>query len=186
MRTMRRTSWLLLWSGFLAGTLPAATIGFQVSDVGQNLHRFTFLASNIAFQANQELDIRFDPAQFGTLSNAVVGSGFSLLLFQPNNPPGAFGDFGGLALVDNPSLAGPFSVDFTFLGPGAPGAQPFFINQFDRNGNFVATIESGFTKLDAGSTAVAPEPSSFLLGGMGLLLGGAWWSVKRRSSRTAE
>src|SRR5437588_331544 len=66
----------------------------------------------------------------------------SLILFQPNNPPGATGDYIALAQVNNPPLTGPFSVVFVFKGMGTPGAQPFVVEQFDQNGNFVPCVGS--------------------------------------------
>lgn len=186
---MRTLFWLpVLWATVLAGDLPAATIEFQVSTVGtapsgQTLFRYNYFFSNLTLQQNQEIDIRFNPAQFGMLSNGVAGPGFSLLLLQPNNPPGAFGDFSALALVNNPPLSGPFSVDFTFIGSGQPGAQPFLINQLDANAGFVSTLESG-TTVPRGQTVI-PEPATFALGGAGLLMAGIF-AIRRRFGGTAR
>jgi hypothetical protein len=151
-----------LWVGFFASSLAGITIDFQVSNLGSNVYRYTYLVSGFSFLTNQELDIRFNPALYGTLSNGVAGSGFNLVLLQPNNPPGAFGDYSALALVDNPSLAGPFRVDVTFLGSGQPGSQPFLVNQFDANHNLIGTIATGVTGI--------PEPVTFWLGGLGVLM----------------
>jgi hypothetical protein len=121
----------------------------------------------LTVQQDMEVDIRFTPALYGVLSNPVAPAEFDLLLLQPNNPPGAFGDYSLLALVDNPPLSGPFSVDFTFKGPGLPGAQPFFINLIDPVSGDVTRLDSGST-IPSGGTAV-PEPGTFLWGGAGLL-----------------
>jgi hypothetical protein len=154
--------WLPLCAVFFASSLTAGVINFQVSNLGLNSYRYTYVLTGSAFLTNQELDIQFDPALYSALSNGIAGSGFNLILLQPNNPPGLFGDYSVLALIDNPSLAGPFSVDFTFLGPGQPGAQPYSFNQLDANHKIVRTIESGTTGI--------PEPASFWLGCMGLLV----------------
>jgi len=162
-----------LWAGFFASSLAGITVDFQISNLGSNSFRYTYLVSGYSFLTNQELDIRFNPALYGTLSNGAAGGGFNLVLLQPNNPPGAFGDYSALALVDNPSLAGPFRVDVTFLGSGQPGSQPFFVNQFDASHNLVGQIASGVTGL--------PEPASFWLAGLGALL----MLARRRSGNHA-
>jgi hypothetical protein len=180
--------WLALWTGSLPINLLAARIEYQVTSVdgtpaSGSLFRYTYLLSDIIFEANQELDIRFDPDLYGALSNATAGAGFDVLLFQPNNPPGVFGNYTAFALVDDPSLAEPFSVEFVFLGTGAPGAQPFFVNQYDPGGSFLFSIESGLTTPAGG--APIPEPAGFSLGGVGLLVIVGWWAVRRRSGGTA-
>jgi hypothetical protein len=176
---------LVLSAGMIVANLSAAAIvQFQVADLGGNLHRYNYSVSGYAFQQNQELAISFDPVLYGTLSNAVGGSGFSLLLLQPNNPPGASGDYSALALANNPSLAGPFRVDFIFKGSGIPAAQPFSINQYDQSGNFLSTISSGVTTPLA-STGI-PEPGSLSLGSLALLMGGVLWIVRRGSGRVAQ
>ena len=180
---MRMIVRLTLSAAVLAANLSAAAIvQFQVTDLGGTLHRYNYSVSGYAFQQNQELAISFAPALYGTLSNGVAGSGFSLLLLQPNNPPGVSGDYSALALMNNPSLAGPFRVDFIFNGSGTPGAQPFLVNQYDQSGNFISTISSGVTTPSGPSV---PEPRSFSLAGVALLVGGALWTVRRRSGRLA-
>jgi hypothetical protein len=147
------------------GILRAGTITYDVTEISppQNLWQYDFQISGITLQTNQEIDIEFDPNLFGALSNGVAGSDFNLLLLQTNNPPGTAGDYSALALKDNPSLAGPFSVDVVFSGRGAPGNLPFFINQLNANGDIVGTIVSG----TATSAAVrVPEPGSLLLTAM--------------------
>src|SRR4051794_28013889 len=101
---MYRLPRLVLTLGLFALTLPAAVINFTVTNVGANVFRYNYTVSAVTFQANQELDIRFDPALYSTLTSGVAPSGFSLDLFQPNNPPQAFGDYSAVALVNNPSL----------------------------------------------------------------------------------
>jgi hypothetical protein len=173
---MRRLVRLGLWVGLLAPNLSGTVIAYQFTP-GQ-LFRYTYSVSGITLTANQELDIRFNPALFGTLSKGVAGNGFDLLLLQPNNPPGAWGDYRALALTNNPSLAGPFSVDFTFLGKGAPGSQAFVINQYTPEGLFISTIDSGMTTpLEQTGT---PEPATFALGCVALLLGRILRTVRQR------
>ena len=182
---MRMIVRLTLLAGIVVANLSAAAIvQFQVTDLGGNLHRYNYAVSGFAFQQNQELAILFAPALYGTLSNGVAGSGFGLLLLQPNNPPGASGDYSALALVNNPSLAGPFRVDFIFKGSGTPGAQPYFINQYDANGNLISVVSSG-TTTPLGSPGV-PEPGTFLLGSAALLMGAAVRTIRRSRSNTVR
>lgn len=177
MRDLLRLSLLL---GLAGPFLTAGTIEYQTTNLGQNIFRYTYSLSGFAFQQNQELAIEFNPALFGTLSNAQVGSGFMANLFQTNNPPGANGRYSSLALVENPSLAGPFSVDVEYFGQGLPGAQPFLINQYDSDLNFITTLESGGTT-SLGAPAV-PEPATFSLIGAGLLVSALGLRRRRKSN----
>jgi hypothetical protein len=172
----------------IAATLAAATIKVDVASLGVidggpgnpgtsvQLQRFTYHLSDIALQRDQELNIRFDPALFGPLSNPTAGPGYHVLLFQPNQPLGAFGDFSALSLVDQPGATSDFTVDFVYLGAGVVGPQPYFINQFEADGGF-ATLETGFTSQALPSQV--PEPATFALCGVALLLCGAWRSGRR-------
>src|SRR5258708_6985563 len=118
---------LPLCAGFFASSLAAITVDFQVSSLGSNAYRYTYLVSGFTFLTNQELEIRFDPTLYGTLSNGVAGGGFNLVLLQPNNPPGVFGDYSALALVDRQSLAsGALQNGCHFPGLGTTGLATFF------------------------------------------------------------
>ncbi len=175
---MKKLLWLSLWIGLFAANSFAAVIQFRVNDLGGSLHSYEYFVSGLTLQANQAIDIRFDPALYDTLSDGVVGSGFKLVLVQPNNPPGATGDYRAVALADNPSFAGPFGVNFTFVGNGTPGSQAFLINQYTAAGIFVSTIESGVTTLLPQTTI--PEPATFAFGCAALLLGGIVKTIRRK------
>ncbi len=126
--------------------------------------------NNPSLQCSNAIDIQFDPAIFSQLSNAVAPAGFDVLLFQPNNPPSAPGDYNALAIASNPSLAGPFSVDFTLVSGQIPGSQTFLIESFDANNLFQGFAEPpGFT---APRVSDVPEPTTIGLGAVGLLLVG--------------
>lgn len=178
-----RIFWLTLWAGCLVTQVSAAPIvGFQVSNLGTNLFRYTYFLSGVTFPANQELDVFFDPLLYGSLSNGKAPSGFDVLLVQPNNPPGTFGEYSVLALVNNPSLAGTFSVDFTFLKPGQqPGPQPFAIGTFSTNGFNNIPGSPGVTTPQAATNV--PEPTSLLLAAVGILMGGVFWSVRKQAAK---
>jgi hypothetical protein len=158
---MRLSFWLPLWAGVLATSLSAASITSTVTNLNTNLFRYTYTVSNFSFQINQELDIRFDPTLYTNLANGTAPANFNVVLLQPNSPQGVPGDFTALSTINNPSLNGQFSVDVNYLGFGTPGPQPFMINQFNSDGQFVSTLESGFV--------VTPEPSTFGLGALGVL-----------------
>jgi hypothetical protein len=164
---MTRLFWLPLSAWLLGVNLLAGTIEFQLTNLGDNEYRYTYFVSGIAFGQNEALDISFNPFLYESLSDGVADNHFSVVLLQPNNPPGTNGDYIALARVDNPSLKVPFSVDFTFLGSGTPGAQPFLIDKFDANFNLLSTSDPGDTT--AVSRAV-PEPAGVLLPGLALLI----------------
>jgi hypothetical protein len=178
---MRNVRWLPVLIVSVAGALSAGTIQFQVTPLGGNLFQYNYSLSGITFQANEELDIRFDPTLYSNLSNGVAPPGFSVSLFQPNNPPGAFGDYNALAVVNNPSAAGPFSVRVMFSGQGQPGSQPFFLDLFDQNGAFISSVAAGNTS----AVGSVPEPASFTMSVFAFLLLGAWWMVRRRMVKPA-
>lgn len=166
---LRRLLLLMLLSSC---AVSAATITFNVIDLGPSppgqLVRIDYSVAGLSLQTDEELDIRFDPSIFVSLSDATAGPGLDPALFQPNNPPGAFGDLSLLATFDNPSLSG-ISVRAVRVAP-VPTTQPFTVNAFDAQGRFLRTIESGVATLSASNdTTVVPEPSSLLL--IGLIVG---------------
>jgi hypothetical protein len=162
-----------------ASNLSAGTVQYLVTAVGPHDYHYVYLLNGLTFLQNQELDIRFDPTVFGSLSNASAGSGFSLIpCCQPNNPPGAFGDYAIQALSDTTSPSGTFSVDAFVPSSAYPGTQPFYINQLDAGGNYLYNVTAGFTELDPPDPS--PEPANRGVIGMGLLIGVAWWTGRRR------
>ena len=188
---MRKLLLLTLWAGSMAATLSAGTVNYDFSVLpfappadappGSSMLQVTYLLSNFTFEANQELDIQFDPTLFGNLSNPTGPAGFILEVFQPNNPPDAPGDFSAFNTTGG-TVTGSFSIDAVYLGSGDPGPQAYSINQFDSQGNFVAEVASGNTTPSSNTTV--PEPGSFWLGGIGLMIG-SWW-LKRWRARRVE
>jgi|HubBroStandDraft_4_1064222.scaffolds.fasta_scaffold308962_1 hypothetical protein len=158
----------------LAANLDAAAIGFEITSLGGTAYRYTYFPAGLMLQTSEQVDILFDPTLYGTLSNGVAPPGFELLLFQPNNPQGALGHYSALALINNPSLAGTFGVDFTYAGSGTLGSQPFFINQEDSSGNVTSIVASGSTT----PLSSVPEPASIGLLGVGVAALG--WKRRKR------
>jgi hypothetical protein len=192
---------ILLLFSLLAFSLSATTIEFQVTTTGTTGTYEYFVSGFTAMEpctatsptapagdeCSAEIDIDFDATVFSQISNGVAPAGFNLLLFQPNNPPQAPGDYSALAVVANPSLA-PFSVDFTTLTSmaeptcGSVPGQCFTINEFDDNtGLFEGVAASGVTTL---VSSTVPEPASFSLIATGMIIGGIFlgfrFSVKRQ------
>jgi hypothetical protein len=180
-KIMRLGTQLLLWTGLLAGNLSAGTIiQYELSTVDANVQRYTYHISGTNFATNQELRILFAYDVFGSLLNGFAGEPgqFDLLLFQPNSPPQASGVYSALALQDNPSLSGRFSVDFTMVGSEIPVSQIFQINQYDQTGALVGQ-ETGST------VTVVPEPRPLTFAAAGLVLLGFGLAVRRACGRTA-
>ena len=192
-------------TGICGAPLMAGTIDFQISNVSSAasgasvpVYTFTYAIGGFDFQMNgsviNEVDIEFNPNDYGVLSNGRAGPDFNLLLLQPDNPPGATGDYSAEATVDHPSLAGTFSVDFTWVGSGSPldpGAdltRKFHINTYNNNqddpsfGNLISSITGTTTPFAA---SAVPEPSTVFLTAAGLTLCGANRVVNRRRSDTA-
>lgn len=177
---MRLALCLLSLTGLMEVYLPAATIQYLITPLGagSGQYRYNYFVSDVALAKNQEIDVRFDLTMFSALSNGVAGPGFDLMLFQPNSPLGASGDYSALAIVDQPSLAGPFRVDAKFTGLGTPGSQAFFINQYSDTGAFQRVVTSGVTTPFSNNTA--PEPTTISLCCMAVLMGGVRWAVRRK------
>jgi len=164
-----KLSLVLIQGILLSISALAATIQFDVVTVGTTagmpepnppVQRYRYFVKDLPLLAYQEVDIVFSPLLYEHISNGTGGPGVDILLFQPNDPLGATGLFTAMALQDHPNLDTPLSVDFTFLGTGRPGSQPFVINQFDATGKFIATVASGETVVAA--VGEIPEPG-FLL-----------------------
>lgn len=165
---MRNLLWLTFILVMTYSNLAAGVITVGTSSLGGNLYRDNYVLSGVTFQANEALDISFDPSLYGSLSNGVAPSGFSVTLLQPNNPPGDSGDFIALAQADNSSGSEAFSVQFMYLGAGQPGIQPVSLNQFDQNGVFQYAVDTPGVASQVQSSQ-APEPATFTLIGISFL-----------------
>jgi len=178
---MRAACLLAVSAAATAGSLSAASVTFQISNLGSNDFRYDYLVSGIQFTQNEEFDVRFDPTLYGTLSNGQAPPGFDLLLLQPNNPPGTPGDYSAMALINNPSLSSGFHVTVHYLGTGTPGSQPYFINQLDASGRLLSVVDSGNTV----AVGAVPEPVGWTLAMAGILFGGVLSAVRAKKRGAA-
>ncbi len=160
---------------FLALSLPlsASTLDvfYQVTSLGGNSYRYDYALQNYSFLEGDELAIEFPADQYASISNGEPSASpdWDLLLFAPNSPPGAAGVYSLYALVDAPDVTVAFSVDFSWMGVGAPAAQTFSLNRYDPNtGEFLEIAQQGITRMEG--AAAVPEPSSTLLLLPGMLL----------------
>jgi hypothetical protein len=158
---------LLITLAFSLNLISGASIRLEITDLGttgtgEQVRRLTYLLDDVTLLENYELDFRFDPDFFLGLQNWQAPSGFDVLVYQPNDPLGAFGDFTLLALVDNPPLT-PISIDAILVGNSVPSTQPFKISEFDSQGRLLRIVETG----TATNTSV-PEPSTLGVGAVTL------------------
>lgn len=159
--------------GLSAGSITYASSTVGTNGSGETVYRYVFDLSDVPLQLNQELNIHFPAAEFGSLLNGVAPArDFDLLLFQPNAPFGADGAYSLLALVNQPAMTGLFRVDFTLIRNVFPSALVFAVNQFDANGEFLNTVTPGLTG--------TPEPSTWVLGTSGLIFAALIKGIQQR------
>jgi len=171
---------IVLALGVLPGSARAATIFYQATDladvvVGQDLWEYTYTVTGITFSQDQGFSILASDSLYRDLAIPVPpNSDWDATVFQPDPVLTSPGAYDALALVSAPSLAGPFVVDFVWLGgANRPGSQPFEI--------YALSGEGELTVIDEGRTIPfgVPEPASALLVGVGVL---AAARVRRRRS----
>jgi hypothetical protein len=149
----------------------AITLKFQATDLADSgsgdLWQYLYVITDFTPQANVAVEVLFDPALYTDLEGPPPAvPGWDIIALQPDlNLPDA-GRYSALALVDGASLAGPFSINFVWLGGAGntPGVQDFEVNQFDVPGSFLRTITTGQTQ----PVGVVPEPGTLWLAGIGL------------------
>jgi hypothetical protein len=162
---------------FSSATARGAAISYQATDltdttVGQDLWRYSFTIDGYVFQTGQGFSVFFDSPFYRNLQNPQPSSSseWSMLAVQPDLILQQPGFFDGQALVNSPSLANPFQVDFVWLGLGTPASQSFSI--YDVN----------FSTLSSGSTVV-PEPQALTFLSLGVL---CLWAPMNRVSRMLQ
>ena len=143
----------------------AVTILFEATDLGDttpgdDLWQYTYLVSDFSFPADFGFSVFFDPILYTGLEDPppFVNADWDIIALQPDPFLPDDGLYDALALVNNASLANPFTVSFVWLGGigTTPGAQPF------------AIFDESFQTVAAGTTAPVPEPGTLVLLGTGL------------------
>jgi hypothetical protein len=190
-RSTGRDSWEWLTSGDMLtlGRAPEETmeslgdgpvlIRFQATDLadqvqGQDLWRYDYQPGGIPLKANEGFTIYFDTALYENLQQPppVPNGDLDAITIQPDPVLQADGFYDVLALVDDPSLAGDFSVSFVWKGSGVPGAQGFEI------------YNTSFQVIASGVTVAVPEPAwatSIMAVGLGVFW--AAGTLRRRAAR---
>jgi hypothetical protein len=144
----------------------ATFIEYSATSLGGNSWRYEYSVTNDTLADPLEYFVLdFDLSLYENLRDQVGPAGWDILLLQPDPLIPAGGVFDALALdggiTFGTTLAG-FALTFDFLGPNAPGTQPFTVLDF---GTF-EPVESGVAT-DVNSV---PEPGTLSLSLLALLL----------------
>jgi hypothetical protein len=202
-RIFRRAAGCTILAALAAVHMAAGTIQYKVTPlgtngVGESIYQYSYFLSGFDFRdaggVEDEFDITFDPSIFDQLSNGVAPAGFDLLLFQPNVPIGAPGDYNALVTVDQPSLNGTFSVTAALkntatLPTGTALDQTFTIDEFDTSGAHPVASPATGPALILSTPGVTsplvvtgiPEPASFELFEAGMFFGCLFVIFRQRS-----
>jgi hypothetical protein len=161
--------WWLCVLCLFGGNAWATAITFTAVDVadtvpGQDLWQYRYTV-NGSFAAFDGFNLEFDAGLYTLLQDpAPAPNGDWSVLISPDFGLGVSRIYAATALTPSPSLTDQFTLDFVWLGTGAPGSQPFEV--FDGNFNIV---EVGRTNVPRGDTPV-PAPATLVLVASGLML----------------
>ncbi|MFT3818345.1 MAG: hypothetical protein QM750_12040 [Rubrivivax sp.] len=172
---------LALGLAALSTVSQAALVGVSYSLLSGSTWQASFSFSNGAGEDPAPgLTVFFDEALYANLANAVAPAGWDPLVVQPDLVLGA-GFFDAYvyddadALQPGQTLSG-FSVQFDFLGTGAPGTLGYEFYRFD--GNDLVSLQTGTTITVP--AADLPEPATAWLGAAALL--GLLGASRRRAA----
>lgn len=158
---MRWASVASLWL-LLPLSASATTIHYTATDIsdtvaGDDLWQYSYTVTDFSFPAGFGFSIFFDYALFTQIQDPAppVNIDWDVLTLQPDLFLPDDGIYDALALVDSAPPLDLFTVEFVWLGSGAPGAQPFSV------------YDESFADVETGTTI--PEPNTLTLIGTGLL-----------------
>ena len=161
-------------------TLQRTMVNLVDSTPGDDRWSASYTLGGVLPTFNQGFTIFFDHLSYRDLNGPItpVGSDWDALLIQPDPGLSAPGFFDALSLTSSPTFTGPFTIEFTWLGAGDPGAQDYE----------VYTLDGGFSILQRGQVgAIAvPEPVSFGGSAVLTLLSFAMWQIYRRRTRSVS
>ena len=161
MALVRRAVLLVIATIVSVSAAHAGIVQYTATPLGGSNWRYDYTIINTTPSAGfDELTIYFDPSRYGALASGTAPSGWDPLIVQPDTgiPADGFFDVLNLAglLADGETVSG-FSVVFSYLVAGTPGAQSFDLYE-----------SSNFTLVGSGRTAPTqathvPEPQTLAL-----------------------
>jgi MYXO-CTERM domain-containing protein len=166
---------------------------FQAIDLadtssGTDLWRYIYTVDAQTLGSDPGLAIFFNASLYGALSNpspdtdrdvfSTTDPHWDILLLDPDLSLPADGVFDAFFLPSGTPGATTFSVDFVWLGAGAPASQSFYTYSLDADGNVVV----GQDGVTVASSSV-PEPATWALVLPGLV---AAWVRRARQRRLVQ
>lgn len=162
---MRRLLGASLLLAFALSSAPAAalTITFTATDLpdttpGEDRYRYDYALSGFPHPSGFGFTVFFAPGLHASLQSPPppLGPEWDVIAIQPDPGLPDAGFYDALALADFPTTLTGFSIEFVWLGAGAPGSQPFVV------------YDPAFATVESGQTLPVPEPASLVLLVLGL------------------
>ena len=162
--------WLMLGAALFPFSMAQATVvEFDATSLGGNLWQYSYTITNTSPSLSfNELTVYFDYGRYSSLSLLAAPVGWDPIVIQPDTgiPADGYYDVLNLSgpLAPGESISG-FSVSFSYLATGVPGAQPFDLI----DASTFALVYAGTTS--AATVAAVPEPETYamMLLGLGIL-----------------
>lgn len=154
-----------------ATTLSYVAVDLPDTVVGQDRWAYLYQVGAGSFLGGEGFSVYFDPALYEALEAVPTGlsQDWNVLVAQPDASLPVPGLYDAMALIDLPSIAGSFRVDFNWLGQNTPSSQPFDIH------------DATFLVMQTGMTQAVPEPATVALMLEALAAIGLTWPWRRRS-----